>query len=70
MSQQENKYPESIMRRLRERQDLEPNDTSMDEEFNNYSPDTAFEEVCNWEGLINWSSTIKGWIKDIYGVEL
>jgi hypothetical protein len=70
MTEVNNKFPESIMRKLRQREDLESDDTSMDNIFNNYSPDTAFEEVCGWEGLINYSFTIKNWIKDIYKIEL
>lgn len=69
MSKQ-NKYPDYILRRLRLREDLDDNDTSMDEQFNNYSPDKVFSEVCEWEGLIGWSGRLKGWIEVIYNVNL
>ena len=64
------KYPEHILRRLRQREDLEETDTSMDERFNNYSPKKAFREVCEWEGFLGWDGQIKRWIEDIYGIQL
>ena len=66
----ENKYPEYIMRKLRQRRGLEEDDTSEDSDIGTLSPSEAFDEVCNWEGLIGYSSTIKRWIEDIYGVEI
>lgn len=29
-----------------------------------------FEAVLTWEGFLEYNSTIKRWIKDIYGVDL
>lgn len=66
----ENKYPEYIMQKLRQRRGLEEDDTREDSDINTLSPGEAFDEVCNWEGLINYGSTIKGWINDIYGVRI
>lgn len=63
-------YPEHILRKLRQRENLEPTDKSKDSIFNELSPGIVFDEVCNWEGLINYSYTIKNWIKDVYGVDL
>lgn len=65
-----NNYPEYILRRLRLREDLDGNDTSMDEQFNNYLPNKVFKEVCEWEGLFGWYEILKGWIKAIYGIDL
>lgn len=65
-----NKYPEHIMRVLRQRSGLDEFDTSKDIILSEMEPCAVFSEVCNWNGLINYDSTIKGWIKDIYGVEL
>lgn len=65
-----NKFPEYIMKYLRQRRGLEEDDCSEDNEINSYSSDEALEEVCNWEGLIGYASTIKRWIEDIYGVVL
>jgi len=65
-----NKYPDYIMRKLRQRRWLEPNDISSDEILNNFSPQQAFKEVLSWEGLINWDETIKEWINDIYDISI
>lgn len=63
-------YPENIMRKLRQRLDLEEDDTSRDKEINMYSPNEAFEEVLLWEGFIGYTEYIKMWIEDIYKVDL
>ena len=65
-----NKYPEHIMEILRQRLGLDEDDTSRDDEINIYTPSEAFEEVCNWEGLLGYADTIKEWIEDIYGIDL
>lgn len=65
-----NKYPENIMRRLRQRLDLEPNDTSRDEELNLYSAKEAFEGCCEWEGFIGWSETILSWVSACWDISL
>jgi len=65
-----NRYPENIMQKLRQRRGLEEYDTSEDQNINTMSPSEAFDDVCNWEGLINYSHTIKHWISDIYGTDL
>lgn len=67
----ENRYPEHIMQTLRKRLGLvSRDDTSRDNEINKYTPNEAFEEMCNWEGILGYANTIKGWIKDIYGIDL
>lgn len=65
-----NKYSEEIMQTLRKRQGLDQFDTSEDEFLSEMKPDTVFNEVCNWNGLIRYDYTIKNWIKDIYGITL
>ena len=65
-----NKYPEYIMAKLRQRLDLEGDDTSRDAEINQYSPTEAFQEVLAWEGFYGYFYHIRGWIEDIYGIEL
>ena len=63
-------YPENILRLVRQNLDLEPTDTSMDEEINNMSRNEVLNRVCEWEGLIDYGRVIREWIKDIYGVDL
>lgn len=65
-----NKYPESIMEDIRMRLGLEKYDTAKDDQINEMPKDVIFSMVCNWNGLLGYDSTIKTWIKDIYGVEL
>lgn len=63
-------YPENILRLVRQNLDLDPKDSSMDEEINNMSRNEVLDRVCEWEGLIGYGSVIREWIKDIYGVDL
>lgn len=63
-------YPESILKIVRQNLDLEPTDTSRDEDIQNMSRAEVLERVCSWEGLIGYAETIKEWIKDIYGINL
>lgn len=65
-----NKFPENIMRYLRQRKGLEPDDTTCDNEINTLTSNEAFEEVLEWEGICNYAYTIKRWIEDIYGIDL
>jgi len=65
------KYPEYILKKLRQRIDLDEDDTSQDEELDNLAPNKVFSEVLKWDGLLgNYDAYIKSWIKDIYGVDL
>lgn len=65
------KYPEYIMGYIRQNLGLEdPEDKTEDDFINNMTKDEAFERVCNWNGLINYHNTIKGWVEDIYNIEL
>lgn len=34
------------------------------------TPNEAFREVLEWEGLVGYDGAIKRWIKDIYGIEV
>ena len=67
---EENKYPEHIMKVLRQRLGLDEDDTLRDDEINIYSPSEAFEEVLNWEGILGYANTIKWWIESIYGIDI
>lgn len=66
MNEIKNNYPEYIMKKLRQRLNLEPNDTSRDEELNALSSREVFEECCNWEGLIGYSVPLLNWIQDCF----
>lgn len=63
-------YPERIMRDVRGSLGLDEFDDSMDDKINNMSPDEVLNNVCIWNGLINFSGTIKSWVMDIYGIDL
>lgn len=66
-----NRYPESIIRFLRLREGLDEDDTHLDEHFQSMSLSHVFSEILEWNGLLGgWDFTIKGWIKDIYGIDL
>lgn len=66
----ENKYPEDIMKTLRQRLGLKADDTSRDNLINSYSLSDAFDEMLKWEGIIGYTSTIKYFIESIYGIDL
>ena len=63
-------YPNYIMERMRQRLGLKPWDTSRDEEINNMSHDTVFNNFLEWEGIIGYGHIIRTLIMDIYGVTL
>ena len=66
-----NKYPEYIMGDVRQNLGLDsPEDTSQDGRINNMTKGEVLERVCNWNGLINYHSTIQGWVEDIFNIEL
>lgn len=66
----ENKYPDYIMKDVRQRLGLEEDDTSRDNEINTMGKYRVLCMVCNWNGLIDYGSTIADWIDDIYGFNL
>ena len=65
-----NKYPEYIMKVLRQRLGLDEDDTLRDDEINIYSPSEAFDEMLFWEGICGYTDTIIYWIEGIYGIDL
>ena len=64
------KYPENILRIVRQNLNLEPTDTSIDDEINAMSQSKILDCVCEWEGLIGYGRVIRNGIKDIYGINL
>lgn len=63
-------YPEYILEYLRQREGLDEDDTSMDEEFNEMDKDEVLDEALNWLGLIGYGDTIRGLVEDIYDIVL
>ena len=61
---------EKYIKILAEIRDMDTNDPKLIAEFNTMSANEIFEMVCNYEGLIHYADTIKGWIEDIYGIDL
>ena len=65
-----NKYEEYIMRDLRQRLGLEPDDESKDDEIMLMSKDEAFESILEWEGIVGYASLNRSYVEDIYKVNL
>lgn len=59
-----------ILRYVRQNLGLDANDTSKDDIIAKMPKREILDRVCNWNGLINYGGQVKGWIEDIYGVEL
>ncbi|MFQ3543559.1 hypothetical protein Q7A53_05690 [Halobacillus rhizosphaerae] len=65
------KYPnDEVIENVRKRLGLSEDDASMDDHILKMSRNEVFAHVVNWNGLINYDSTIKYWVLDIYGVDL
>lgn len=65
------RYPEYIIRYLRQRKGLGVDDTSLDEQLHAMSPSDVFAETLEWNGLFGgWDYQSKGWITGIYGIDL
>ena len=64
------KRPEYLKRIIRQNLDLEPDDKSQDDRIEQMSNDELFNQRLEWEGIINWGSTIKRYVENIYGVDL
>lgn len=63
-------YPEYIMKKVREFNYLNEEDTSRDEEFQSMSPEEVFDQVLKYDGIIGYRYTILRWIADIFKVKL
>ena len=66
----EDRYGKRIAGYLRQSRELEEDDQSQDRDIMSMNKSEVLAEVCNWNGLINYGSTIKGWINNIYGIDL
>ena len=52
--------PEGVMRDLRENRGLKPNDTSQDQEINNYSTYDLLDKWLEWQGISGYTHHILG----------
>lgn len=64
------KYSDRIMEKVRQKLGLEPGDTLRDKEINEMNRDTIFQYCLEWEGIIGYDGQIRGWIENIYGVNV
>lgn len=60
------KYTESVMRNVRQTLDLEPGDTSCDEEINKMDEMEVFERWLQWEGIFGYTQKIKDAVDNIF----
>ena len=63
------KYPEYIMKKVRQRIGLELNDNSKDEEIEIMSPGEIIDAVLEWEGIIGYTEFIVDLVFDVYGFD-
>ena len=63
-------YPDYIMRSIRERLGVTPNDTSMDAEIAAMDKVEVMRQWLEWEGICGYTSLVVELVQDIFGVEL
>lgn len=63
-------FDRDIMYAVRQSLGLEKYDTSKDDIIATMDKDKILDNVCTWNGLINYGYIIKNWVENIYGVEL
>lgn len=63
-------YNREIMEAVRQRLDLEKDDTSRDEYIMSLDKRTVFREYCEWNGLLGWSDNILSAIEYIFDIRL
>ncbi|WP_144537093.1 hypothetical protein [Bacillus thuringiensis] len=64
-------YPLHLIETVRQSLGLQKDDTSMDNTILEMNSSEVFACVVQWNGLLGeYDVTIKGWIKDIYGLDL
>ena len=57
--------PEYILKKIRQRYDIDESDTSGDADIENMTPLDRFKEVCAWElGDRDWANQVLSWAKD------
>lgn len=64
------KYPEYILKCVRQRHDLEANNTSQDKAFQSWSKYQILNDYLIWNGILGYTDTFISLFEDIYGIEL
>lgn len=60
------KYPDNIMRNVRQALGLEPDDTSEDVTINEMDRDAVFRLWLQWEGILGYGTKIKNAVDAIF----
>lgn len=63
-------YPNYILKKIRQFNDLDASDTSRDAEFQELEPEEAFDQVLQFDGIIGYRYTILRWVAEIFKVKL
>jgi len=66
----EKKYPDYIVRDVRQNMGLEPDDTSRDSEILTMTPAEIFDRGLEWQGIIGYSHRILSAIEEIFDINL
>ena len=64
------RYPEHIMKIIREVHGIEPVNHNYDAAFQLLEPVEVFKQVLEWEGIIGYDHQILVWIRDIFKVDV
>lgn len=65
-----NKYPQYIVRTVRECLGLDEEDSSRDNIINRMSPSEVFRRCLEWEGIIGYNMRIISLIEDCWGIKI
>lgn len=64
------KYPEEIMRNIRQNLGLEADDTSKDDYIMQMDKEDALDRCLTWEGICGYGSLVLSMVNGIYGTDL
>lgn len=64
------KYPEEIMRNVRQNLGLKPDDTSKDEIIMSMDKEDVLDRCLTWEGICGYGSLILSMVNGIYETDL
>jgi len=63
-------YKGYIMDKVRQHLGLETYDNSRDMDINGMTHDSILDHCLEWEGIIGYGNSIRGWVEEIYGIVL